>query len=101
MAAASVSSTLRARARSPMSGVRGGHTLHDGVDRDQPVEKRVEAIQLERVLRVALCARGLFVYFEENAVDAGCDAGRSEWLDVLSLTRRDAVARSRQLQAMG
>ena len=54
----------------------------------------------QRVLRVALRLRRIFVHFEEDAVDAGADAGARERLDVLGEARGHAVAAARQLQAV-
>src|SRR5437016_7088275 len=98
IAAASVSSTFRASARSTMQLHLG--FLHDGVDGREPAEQRLEQIQAKRVLRIALGARRVFVDLEEHAVDAGADARGRERLDVFRQTRRDAVAPARQLQAV-
>ena len=46
----------------------------DGIDLHQLAEQRLEQIEPQRVLRVALRARRLLVHFEEHAVDAGGDA---------------------------
>ena len=78
----------------------GRRLLDDGVDGHQPAEQRLEQIEPERVLRVALRLRRVVVDFEEHAVDAGRDAGRRERLDVLRQAGRDAVAAAGQLQAV-
>ena len=80
--------------------VRLAAALGDRVDRHQPAEQRFEQVEAQRVLRVALRARGLLVHFEEDAVDAGGDAGRRQRLDVLREPGGDAVAAARQLQAV-
>ena len=74
--------------------------LGDRVDRDQPPEQRLEQVEPQRVLRVALRARRLLVHLEKHAVDAGGDAGRRERLDVLGQAGGDAVAAAGQLQAV-
>ena len=70
IAAASVSSTFRASARSATRdpGSRWLRRLHDGVDRHQPTEQRFEKVQPERVLRIALRARRFLVHLEAHAV---------------------------------
>src|SRR5690242_7893381 len=106
IAAASVSSTLRARARpasfdEPASATRADLArFDDPVERDEPAEQRLELVERERVLRVALGSRRCFVHLEKHAVDARGDAGGCERLDVLGLTGGDAVARAWQLQAV-
>ena len=52
--------------------------------RDQPPQQRLEQVEAQRVLRVALRARRVLVHFEEDAVHAGRDAGRRQRLDVLA-----------------
>ena len=88
MACASVSSTRRARSIvvGPAVGCRRlgrgpvGHAprrpprLDDRVDSDEPIEQRRQPGERERVLRVALGLRRIFVHFEEHAVDARADA---------------------------
>src|SRR4051794_11268694 len=98
MAAASVSSTLRASARSTMDAGLG--LLHDAVDRRQALEKWLEAIESQRVLRVALRARWIVVHLEKHPVDARGDARGCEWLDEVGVTGRDAVAAAGPLEAM-
>src|SRR5712691_12938605 len=98
IAAASVSSTFRASERSPIDASLG--SLRYRVDRHQAAEQRLEPIQRQRVLRVALRAGRVLVHFEKDAVDARGDAGRRQRLDVLGLTGRHAVAPARQLQAV-
>src|SRR3954452_16426663 len=66
IAAASVSSTFFASDRSAMQGPLG--LFDDGVDRGQAPQQRFERVEPQRVLRVALRARGLFVDFEKDAV---------------------------------
>ena len=89
IAAASVSSTFRASARSAIAArASARRRLHDGVDRHQPAEQRLEQVEPQRVLRVALRARRVVVDLEEHAVDAGGDAGRRERLDVFAPGRR-------------
>ena len=68
--------------------------------RHQAAEQRLEQVEAQRVLRVALRARRILVHLEEHAVDAGRDAGRRQRLDVLRQAGRDAVAAARQLQAV-
>src|SRR5262245_49778306 len=80
MAAASVSRTFRARARSAMDANLGA--FRDRVDCQQPLQERLEAIQAQRVLSVAFGARRVVVYLDENSIDAGGDAGRAERFDV-------------------
>src|SRR5512140_311023 len=74
IAAASVSSTLRASARSAMDAfrrVRGDPAaLHDRIDRFQLPQQRLEQLEPERVLRVAFRAHRLLVHLDENTVDA-------------------------------
>ena len=60
----------------------------DRVDGREPAEQRLEQIEPQRVLRVALGARRIVVHLEEHAVDAGRDARRGERLDVLARGRR-------------
>ena len=74
--------------------------LDDRVDGHQAAEQRLEQVEAQRVLRVALRARRVVVDFEEHAVDARRDAGRGQRLDVLRQAGRDAVAAARQLQAV-
>src|SRR5262245_31244344 len=81
IAAASVSRTLRASARSATK--RHLARLDDRVDGDQPAEQRLQPVEPERVLRIALRARRLLMHLEEDAVDAGRHAGRGERLDEL------------------
>src|SRR5206468_12402744 len=88
IAAASVSSTLRASLRSAMDARLG--LLGNTVDRDQAVEQRLEPVELQRVLGVAQGARRVVVHLEEHAVDAGGNAGRGERLDVLREAGGDA-----------
>ena len=66
----------------------------------QAAEQRLEQVEAQRVLRVALRARRVLVHFEKHAVHAGRDAGRRQRLDVLGQAGRDAVAAARQLQAV-
>src|SRR2546427_4165428 len=73
IAAASVSSTLRASKRSAMQ-VRLG-PLGDRIDRRQTREQRLEHVHPERVLRVAFRAARFLVDLEEHAVDARGHAG--------------------------
>src|SRR3954469_3679937 len=68
IAAASVSSTLRASARSAIGRHLG--LLHDPINGDQALEQRLEPIESERVLRVAHRPCRLFVHLEEHAVHA-------------------------------
>src|SRR5580765_937271 len=98
-AAASVWRTFRASERSAMSS-RDRRLLDDRIDGDQPPQQWFQQVELQRVLRVALCLRGVVVDLEEDAVDDGRDAGRRERLDVLGLSGRDAIAGARQLQAV-
>src|SRR5437773_6486664 len=99
MAAASVSSTLRASERSATKA--HSSLLGDFVDRLKPAQQRFEQVEPERVLRVALRARRLFVDFEKDAVDTGRDTGRCERLDEFRLPRSDAVSATRKLKAVG
>src|SRR5712692_5606295 len=99
IAAASVSSTLRASARSAMNARLG--FLRDAIDGHQPAEQRLEPIERKGVLSVALRFQGIFVDFEEYSVDTGGDAGRGKRFDVTRQTGRHAVTASRQLQAVG
>src|SRR5436189_2214737 len=71
-AAASVCRTFRASARSTMSA-RDGRLFDDRVDRDQPPQQWLQQVELQRVLRVALCLRRVVVDFKEDAVDDGRD----------------------------
>src|SRR5690349_14429528 len=89
-AAASVCRTLRASARSAMSA-RDGGLFDDRVDGEEAPEQRLEEIELQRILRVALRLRRVVVDFEEDAVDNGRDPGRCQRLDVFRLAGRDAV----------
>src|SRR5262245_4320577 len=127
IAAASVSRTLRARARPSAGG--GGEAdgradmagdsgpasgadrdrladrarlrrAGDRVERQQPRQGAFEAIEAQRVLAVALGPRRILVDLHEDPVDAGGDAGRGERLDVLRQAGGDAVAGARQLQAV-
>src|SRR5690242_7004065 len=98
MAAASVSSTRRARLRSATE--RRLDALRDRVDRGQSVEEWFEAIEPQGILRVAPGARRVLVHFEEHAVDTGGDARRRQRLDVLGEAGCHAVAGARQLQAV-
>ncbi len=66
----------------------------------EAIEQRRELVEPQRVLRIALRARRLFVDFEEDAVDARGDASRRQRLDELGLTRGHAVAGARELQAV-
>src|ERR1043166_7860617 len=97
MAAASVSSTLRAKFRSAMDG---DCLARDFVDREEPAEQRFELVERERVLRVALRARRILMDLEEPAVDPGSDARLRQRFDVLRQTGGDAVAAAGQLQRM-
>src|ERR1044071_5896944 len=99
MAAASVSRTLRASFRSATEFHPG--VLDDSVDGPQPVEQRLQFVELQGVLCVAPRLRRLFVHLEEQAVDTGRNACGRERFDVLSETSGDAVAAARQLQAVG
>src|SRR4029077_12038732 len=102
-AAASVCRTLRASARSIMStaGVHHRRRLFDdGVDGDETAEQRLEKVEFERVLRFALCPRGVVVDLEKHAVDDGRHACRRKRLDALGLTGRDAVAAAGKLKAV-
>ncbi len=74
--------------------------MGDRVDPHEPVEQRLEQIQPQRVLRVALGKLRLLVDFHEHAVHTGGDAGRGHRFDELGLAGGHAVARSRQLQAV-
>src|SRR5436190_7186297 len=87
IAAASVSRTLRAKFRSAMDGDR---LTRDFVDGDEPAEQRLEPVERERALRVALRARRVFVHFQEHAVDARRDTRLRERFDVLGEAGRDA-----------
>src|SRR5262245_15652153 len=98
IAAASVSRTLRASAWSATK--RHLVLLDDRVDGDQPFEQRLELVETQRVLRIALRPRRLLVHLEEDAVDAGSHAGGRERLDELRLAGSHAVAAPRQLQAV-
>src|SRR5438067_1228950 len=98
IAAASVSSTFRASARSAIDrhpGLPG-----DRVNRHQATKERLEAIEAQRVLRIAFGCQRVLVHFEKDAVDAGRHARRCERLDVLREAGRDPVAGARQLQAV-
>src|SRR5581483_2010635 len=99
MAAASVSRTRRARARSTMDG--SGGALGNPVDRGEPLEQRPDAIEAQRVLCVAPGARRILVHLEEHAVDARGDARARKGLDVLGEPGRHTVAGARPLQAVG
>src|SRR4029079_13202548 len=74
MAAASVCRTLRASDRS-VSTPRGSRGSDDGIDLHQLAEKRLDQIESQGILAVALRPRRLFVHFEEHAVDAGTHTG--------------------------
>src|SRR5438477_3895470 len=110
IAAASVCSTFRARARPwtvvvPAALSFGRSAMHarlgalrNRVDRHQPLEQRLQQVEPQRVLRVTLRAARVLVHLEEDAVDAGGDAGRRERLDVFREARGDAVAAAGELQ---
>src|SRR5207244_9265477 len=99
IAAASVCRTLRASARSAMSA-RDGGLFDDGVDGNKTPEQRLEQVELQRILGVALRLRRIVVDFKEHAVDNGRDACRRQRLDVLGLARGHAVAAAWKLQAV-
>src|SRR5262245_42336625 len=98
IAAASVSSTFRASARSAIDPRLG--LLRDAVDRHQPVEQGLQPIEPQRVLRVALRARRFLVDLDEEPVDAGGDAGGGERLDVLREAGGDAISAAGELKAV-
>src|SRR6266550_3266566 len=98
IAAASVSSTLRASVRSAMQARLG--LLCDRVDRLQAAEQRFEGVETERVLRVAPGARRLFVYLDEHPVEPRSHTGRRKRLDVFREAGRHAVSGPWQLQAV-
>ena len=114
MAAASVRRTVRARSSVAVligPRVAAGHRAWpppaplrivggDLVDSDQPAEQRLEQVEPQRVLRVALRDFRPLVDFQEDAVDAGRDARRRHRLDELGLAGGDAVAGAGQLQAV-
>src|SRR5260370_25269276 len=82
IAAASVSRTLRAKARSPMRQAHSGRPCPpdfrlpgDGVNRHETAEKGLELVERERVLRVALRTRLILVDLEKHPVHAPRDAG--------------------------
>src|SRR6187401_1646874 len=91
-AAASVWRTLRASVRSGIPG--------DLIKGDEAPQEGLEAIEFERVGRVALGAARLLVYLHEDAVHAGGNARLGQWLDVFREARRDAVTGAGQLQAV-
>src|SRR5579872_6871612 len=64
IAAASVSSTFFASERS--ATLRDLTALHDCVNSRQSIEKRLEQIELQRVLAVALRLCGIFVNLEKQ-----------------------------------
>ncbi len=64
------------------------------------MKQGLQQVEPQGVLRVAFRARRLFVHFEEDAVNARCDTGARERLDVFRLSGRDAVASTGQLQAV-
>src|SRR5882757_2374890 len=66
IAAASVSSTLRASVRSPIDAflVLFGYR----VDGHQAAQQRLEPIHVQRVLRITLGARRVVVHFQKDAV---------------------------------
>src|SRR5580765_5306053 len=73
IAAASVCRTLRARARSAMDPRGDAGSPDDRVDRGEPTEQRLEGVEAQRILRVALRVCRIVVHFEEDAVYAGAD----------------------------
>src|SRR2546425_6841848 len=87
IAAASVWSTFRARARSAIDLHLG--LLHDAIDRHQSMEQRLESIESQRGLRVAFCRRRVLVHLEKDAVDASGHPRRGERFDVLRKAGRD------------
>ena len=102
MAAASMRRTLRASSSSASvlsrlrhQPARRGAGRSDRVNPHELVEQRLEQVEPQRVLRVALRLRRVLVDFHEHAVDAGGDAGRGQRLDELRLAGRDAVAGAR------
>src|SRR4051812_13852131 len=108
IAAASVCRTFRASARawlpvalSTLAMQPSLGALGDRVDRGQPFEQRRQQIEAECVLRVAFRTRRILVHLEEHAVDAGGNAGRREWLDVLRKTGGNAFTAAGKLQAVG
>src|SRR4029453_19411457 len=82
IAAASVSRTLRASARSAMDARLA--SIDDGIERHEPMKKRLEQVQAECVLRIALRSGRIVVPLEKNAIDPRRDARRRQRLDVLS-----------------
>src|SRR5262245_37186994 len=112
MAAASVSSTFLASARpsivpgaAPSGSLRSVTDAHPGlfgdlVDGLQPAQQRLEPIEPQGILGVALRAGRVRVDLEKHPVDSSCHAGRRQRFDELGLTRRHAVAGAWELKAM-
>ena len=100
MASASVRSTFRASARSGMHGSRHHASFTTASIRIEPAEQRFEAIQRDRVLRVAHRPRRFLVHLEKHAVHPCAHARRRERLDVLAESRGHAVAAAGQLEAV-
>src|SRR5438552_11449320 len=104
IALASVSRILRASWRSATERhlglvapqraktARWGPRLCDRVDGHQAMQERLELVEAQCVLRIALRARRFFVHFDEHAVDAGRHTSRCERLDELRLSGGDAIA---------
>src|SRR5581483_11339898 len=67
IAAASVSSTFLASDKSATLGDLAA--LHERVDGPQTRQQRLEKIEPERVLRIALRRGGVVVHFEKHAID--------------------------------
>src|SRR5262245_44430937 len=85
IAAASVCRTFLARPRSAMDPRRDARLPDDGIDGDELLEQRLERVEAQRVLGVALRALGFVVDFEEDTVHTSPDSGRCQRLDVLRL----------------
>src|SRR5689334_9950836 len=101
MAAASICSTFLASDRSVVvlvgiSNVSGARPLFgvavDGVEAHQTPDERFDAIERQRVLRVALGRRRVIVDLDEEPVYARRDSGCGQRLDVLSLAGCYAVS---------
>src|SRR5262245_54740659 len=84
IAAASVRRTLRASSRSAIDT--SLFALDHGVKRGQALKERLEQIEAQGILCVALGVRRILVDFQEHAVDARGNAGGRERLDVLRET---------------